>query len=124
LDSDKNAIRQLMDSLDMQKEEAILRTFEGVSGHFSDVFKELVPGGHGRLVMITDADQAEEDGEDGHREGKGSPIVKGLPVSVSAFRGVQVIVSFSESAQQFEMKQLSGGQKALVALAIIFAIQR
>ncbi len=33
-------------------------------------------------------------------------------------------VSFSGSGQQYEMRQLSGGQKALVALALIFAIQR
>lgn len=44
--------------------------------------------------------------------------------SISTFRGVQVRVSFSGAGQTFEMKQLSGGQKALVALALIFAIQR
>lgn len=33
-------------------------------------------------------------------------------------------VSFSDAGQQYQMQQLSGGQKALVALAIIFAIQR
>lgn len=33
-------------------------------------------------------------------------------------------VTFSATGQQFDMQQLSGGQKALVALALIFAIQR
>lgn len=33
-------------------------------------------------------------------------------------------VSFSGAGQQYQMSQLSGGQKALVALALIFAIQR
>jgi structural maintenance of chromosome 3 (chondroitin sulfate proteoglycan 6) len=45
-------------------------------------------------------------------------------MNVNSFQGVQVIVSFVASGQQFEMQQLSGGQKALVALALIFAIQR
>jgi structural maintenance of chromosome 3 (chondroitin sulfate proteoglycan 6) len=35
-----------------------------------------------------------------------------------------VRVSFAGGGQQFVMQQLSGGQKALVALALIFAIQR
>jgi structural maintenance of chromosome 3 (chondroitin sulfate proteoglycan 6) len=43
---------------------------------------------------------------------------------ISTFQGVQVRVSFSGSGQQYQMNQLSGGQKALVALAMIFAIQR
>ena len=38
--------------------------------------------------------------------------------------GVQVRVAFGASGETFLMSQLSGGQKALVALAIIFAIQR
>ncbi len=36
---------------------------------------------------------------------------------------VQVSVSFSVTGQQYQMQQLLGGQKALVALALILAIQ-
>jgi len=43
---------------------------------------------------------------------------------VQAFTGVSPRVSFSGSKETVPMKQLSGGQKALVALTIIFAIQR
>ena len=39
-----------MENLDRQKDEAIIRTFRGVSKHFADVFKELVPNGHGACV--------------------------------------------------------------------------
>lgn len=136
LDEDQASIEELMDSLDMQKEQTILNTFQGVSRHFSDVFGELVPGGEGRLVMLSAADMSAEDGDEegGEQEEKGSPPSAsasaqqkgkgGHAASVSAFLGVQVKVSFSETSQQFEMKQLSGGQKALVALALIFAIQR
>lgn len=47
-----------------------------------------------------------------------------LGLAISTFQGVQVRVSFSGAGQQYQMSQLSGGQKALVALALIFAIQR
>jgi structural maintenance of chromosome 3 (chondroitin sulfate proteoglycan 6) len=40
-------------------------------------------------------------------------------------RGISLQVSFTgKSAETREMNQLSGGQKSLVALALIFAIQR
>lgn len=45
-------IRELLDSLEMQKDECIERTFKGVAKHFREVFAELVPGGKGELVMI------------------------------------------------------------------------
>ena len=56
LTRDTTAIEQLVTSLDAQKEEAILRTFRGVSHHFSEVFAELVPGGQGKLIMKTSND--------------------------------------------------------------------
>ena len=138
LKRDSTAIHQLVASLDLQKEEAILRTFRGVSKHFTEVFHELVPGGTGHLVMRTAADNidsaagagdgdvegAEKDadlGEDSDGDGHGDA---GASIAVSSLRGVQVRVSFSGSGQQLQMQQLSGGQKALVALALIFAIQR
>mmetsp|Transcript_23269 Transcript_23269/g.34155 ORF Transcript_23269/g.34155 Transcript_23269/m.34155 type:complete len:1343 (-) Transcript_23269:210-4238(-) len=131
LRNDKISILQLIDNLDLQKEEAILRTFQGVSGHFADVFKELVPEGQGRLVMVTAADMVEagNDGQTGELEEKNEVSLTTATLdedqlSISSFLGVQVKVCFSESGQQFEMQQLSGGQKALVAIAIIFAIQR
>jgi len=123
LTRDNAAIEELIESLDAQREEAILRTFRGVSKHFADVFHELVPGGAGELVMRTAAD---DDDEEGTGEVKTTEISldKRSKPNLSAFHGVQVRVKFSGSGQQFDMQQLSGGQKALVALALIFAIQR
>lgn len=125
-----------------EKDEAILRTFRGVSHHFTEVFSELVPGGHGQLIMKTRAEEGnaaagdDNDDEDGAQESKdGSPGESKRSSSgssrrnrpdahVSDFVGVQVRVRFSGTGEQFLMQQLSGGQKALVALALIFAIQR
>jgi structural maintenance of chromosome 3 (chondroitin sulfate proteoglycan 6) len=50
---ENEAIEELIQSLDGQKEEAIMNTFQGVSRHFTEVFSELVPGGKGELVMST-----------------------------------------------------------------------
>lgn len=58
------------DATDAQKDEAILRTFRGVSRHFSEVFAELVPGGAGQLIMRTTMDQEQEKNK-GKGGGKG-----------------------------------------------------
>jgi len=142
MDTDGAAIQELIQSLDAQKDEAILRTFRGVSTHFAEVFSELVPGGAGQLIMRTSLDAAskqkkpsssksttsdpdneeEEELQDHNLDEDGPGDAQAL--AISTFQGVQVRVSFSGAGQQYQMNQLSGGQKALVALALIFAIQR
>ena len=114
LAKDKSAIDQLLVSLDQQKEEAILRTFNDVHRHFSEVFNELVPDGEGLLEMMSSMDaDSNETSSDRTEERR-----------LVTFSGVQIKVSFGGAGHHYEMQQLSGGQKALVALALIFAIQR
>lgn len=121
-DVDKGAkkVKELIESLDRQKDEAINRTFRGVSAHFKDVFKELVPNGAGELIMKTslDEDDADEvlDEEELVRRRKNP--------SVNKYRGIGIKVRFSDVGENYLMSQLSGGQKSLVAMALIFAIQR
>lgn len=43
---------------------------------------------------------------------------------VSRYTGIGVRVSFAEGTETVHIQQLSGGQKSLVALALVFAIQR
>jgi len=114
LDNGSQAIQQLITQLDNKKNEAILRTFKGVSKHFTNVFKELVPIGNGNLVMRRKRD---EDQEEGNNPAGGKN-------DVEQFTGVGIKVSFTGQGQQMMMKQLSGGQKSLVALALVFSIQR
>ncbi|TMW60418.1 hypothetical protein Poli38472_000460 [Pythium oligandrum] len=111
LDDGDSSIKDLIDVLDRRKDEAILRTFKGVSHHFSEVFRELVPTGEGKMLIIR-AD-ATQNSSGGTQES-----------SVDTFSGVQIKVSFRGEGDSYLMQQLSGGQKALVALAFIFAIQR
>ena len=135
LDRGAEEVKKLVENLDRKKDEAINRTFRGVSKHFAEVFKELVPLGAGELIMRTAFDEAEDDDgddtdEDVNESDGDSPAKKAKSAydpenpDVSVYRGVGIKVRFSKVGENFIMSQLSGGQKALVALALIFAIQR
>nr|XP_015623657.1 structural maintenance of chromosomes protein 3 [Oryza sativa Japonica Group] len=122
LDAGDQKIRELVSILDQRKDESIERTFKGVARHFREVFSELVQGGHGHLVMMKkkDGDAGDEDidnDEDGPREPDSEDRME-------KYIGVKVKVSFTGQGETQSMKQLSGGQKTVVALTLIFAIQR
>lgn len=110
LDESHKSIVELMTALEQRKYEAIQFTFRQVSMFFSEVFKKLVPNGRAHLDMKTDDLVKHNDGG---------------PPTIDNFSGVSIRVSFSGSnAEMKDMQQLSGGQKSLVALAFIFAIQK
>eukprot|EP00887_Chlorella_sp_A99_P005387 scaffold1.g5387.t1 len=137
-------IEQLIGTLDLRKDEAIERTFRGVAKNFRDIFAQarhggggrggrgvgvgrrlaggwggverrampgwLVPGGSGALVM-----------DDGNGGGEAGPSHRNG--TADKYSGVKVRVSFG-GGETHSMRSLSGGQKTLVALALILAIQR
>ncbi|RLN59466.1 hypothetical protein BBP00_00006477 [Phytophthora kernoviae] len=115
IDDAYNSIKDLIDVLDKRKDEAIFRTFKGVAGFFAEVFRELVPTGEGKMILVG-ADTSQTDGANGAT----APAESG----VDTYSGVQIKVNFRGEGDSYLMQQLSGGQKALVALAFIFAIQR
>lgn len=109
LDKGYDAIKNMMDVLEHRKHEAIQLTFKQVSHFFTEIFKKLAPGGTATLVMK----RSEFD-----EQGSSVPLVE-------QFTGVGIKVSFSGKVNETkEMQQLSGGQKSLVALTLIFAIQK
>lgn len=119
LDKGYQSIVDLMDVLEQRKHEAILFTFKQMSHYFSEVFKQLVSNGKASLVMKTDPVEQPED-----EESEASSQQSTVPL-VDQFTGISIKVSFTgKSAETREMNQLSGGQKSLVALALIFAIQK
>lgn len=130
LDRGAEKVKELVESLDRKKDEAINRTFRGVSKHFTEVFKELVPLGAGELIMRTAIDETveneDDDSEDGTTTSDADSLRKNISENpdVSLYRGVGIKVRFSAVGENFIMSQLSGGQKALVAMGLIFAIQR
>merc|ERR1719515_47331 len=100
-----------MKQVEEQKEATLLETLERVDALFRDVFSELVLGGTGRLQVLQAGDDVEGD--------------TALEDSVKQLRGVRIEVSFTRKNTSFlTMRQLSGGQKTVVAIALIFAIQR
>ncbi|KAJ1353118.1 Structural maintenance of chromosomes protein 3 [Parelaphostrongylus tenuis] len=109
----QKAIEDLLQVLDTRKYEAIQLTFKQVSKNFAEVFQKLVPGGSGSLVIRTNKD----DSVDSSQSDQGVHMMEN-------FVGVGIRVSFNGSSETREMVQLSGGQKSLVALALIFAIQK
>jgi structural maintenance of chromosome 3 (chondroitin sulfate proteoglycan 6) len=125
LDRGAEKVKELIDSLDRQKDEAINRTFRGVSTHFKDVFKELVPNGEGELQLRTSLDkpsrnalsQASDHSSPSKSNDDGN-------TDISLYQGIGIKVRFTSVGENYMMSQLSGGQKALVALSLIFAIQR
>ncbi|KAK4502164.1 hypothetical protein PRZ48_005589 [Zasmidium cellare] len=122
LDNSDASIRELIDVLDTRKDEAIERTFKQVSKEFASVFERLVPAGKGRLIIQRRSDRQANgaangaDDEDSDEEGQRS--------SVENYIGIGISVSFnSKHDEQQRIQQLSGGQKSLCALALVFAIQ-
>jgi structural maintenance of chromosome 3 (chondroitin sulfate proteoglycan 6) len=101
---EEEKISELIGALDMQKDELLERTFKGVAREFIRTFTELVPQGSGELVMIRS-------------------FVQTGKTKVKKYSGVSCKVCFGGEETK-KMEQLSGGQKTVVALALIFAIQR
>lgn len=125
LDGSDASIRELIDVLDMRKDEAIERTFKQVSKAFAEVFVKLVPAGKGRLIIQrrSDKDAAAARGDE-ESDGDEDAAAR-TRSSVENYTGVGISVSFnSKHDEQQRIQQLSGGQKSLCALALVFAIQK
>jgi len=114
LDSSQKSIQDLIDHLDMRKEEAIERTFKQVSKAFANIFERLVPSGQGRLVIQRKSDRQvqREENEESDEEAR---------QSVENYTGVGISVSFnSKHDEQQRIQQLSGGQKSQYYQCLIF----
>ncbi|XP_018474869.1 structural maintenance of chromosomes protein 3-like isoform X1 [Raphanus sativus] len=120
LDAGDEKIKELITVLDQQKDESIERTYKMVALNFRGIFSQLVQGGHGDLVMMKKTNKKDRD-HDADDDVCGEAATEGR---VEKYDGVTVKVSFTGQGETRSMKQLSGGQKTVVALALIFAIQK
>ncbi|CAF0914435.1 unnamed protein product [Adineta ricciae] len=118
IDEAHRHIVDLIESLDNKRFETIQFTFKQVSLYFTEVFKRLVPDGTAHLV-IKKGENEDYDSEQVSSQSSGQQM------SVDEFTGVGIKVSFTGQTNEMrDMQQLSGGQKSLVALALIFSIQK
>jgi structural maintenance of chromosome 3 (chondroitin sulfate proteoglycan 6) len=123
LDDGAESITDLIDSLDRKKDEAIERTFKAVAKHFREVFHELCPSGQASLIMQT-RDPASIDSSQSQSQLRSQGAGGAAANRISRYTGVGIKVSFVEGSETVHLQQLSGGQKSLVALALVFALQR
>ncbi|WRT67771.1 uncharacterized protein IL334_004744 [Kwoniella shivajii] len=119
LDESAEKIQELIVTLDQRKDEAIERTFKQVSKYFEEVFERLVPNGKGELVMQKRIEgYVDEESEESGLAGREIS-------EIDNYTGVTIKVSFNSKADEGQrIQQLSGGQKSLVALALVFSIQK
>ncbi|CAK7263711.1 Structural maintenance of chromosomes protein 3 [Sporothrix epigloea] len=131
LDASQASIEELVAHLDRVKDESIERTFKQISKEFATIFERLVPAGHGRLVIqrrdgrAQNADDAADE-ENAAGAGSSSAVRRQQRRSVESYTGVGISVSFNskDMDEQQKVQQLSGGQKSLCALCLVFAIQQ
>ncbi|CAB49281.1 chromosome segregation protein SMC [Pyrococcus abyssi] len=97
LEAEKESIIEFINEIEKEKKNVFMRTFEAIAKNFSELFAKLSPGGSARLIL--------ENPED--------PFSGGLEIEAKpAGKDVKRI------------EAMSGGEKALTALAFIFAIQK
>ncbi len=97
LAAEKQSLLDFMAEIDEKKKQVFMKTFNDISKHFTQIFRELSPNGDAMLKL----------------ENEESPFDGGLE-----------IVARPEGSGPLYIGSLSGGQKALTALAFIFALQR
>jgi structural maintenance of chromosome 3 (chondroitin sulfate proteoglycan 6) len=118
MEKELDAIEKLIARLDMQKDEAIGRTFRGVAGNFASVFKEVCPEGEANLIMKVQKSAEEIIGSQERQQQQQKP---------DRYVGIDMSVKFGSKESRKEgqaIRQLSGGQRTMIALSLIFAIQR
>ncbi|MHC1604648.1 MAG: chromosome segregation protein SMC [Candidatus Methanofastidiosia archaeon] len=94
---ERNSILRFIEEIESKKKDIFLSTFNVVQQNFSEIFEQLSPGGEGNLVL-----ESEED----------------------LFEGGLFIEARPPGKEIKRVESLSGGEKALTALAFVFAIQR
>eukprot|EP00924_Labyrinthula_sp_SR-Ha-C_P016896 maker-scaffold_6-snap-gene-18.39-mRNA-1 protein AED:0.12 eAED:0.17 QI:0/0/0/1/1/1/2/0/1290 len=133
LEESLEKIDSYIDKVERKKHLDVHKTFRRVRTNFAKVFSELVPEGWGELQMLT------HEGEKGLKDESDDSNLdlsdtddsdQETGINIDNYIGVAPKVCFrqgqgnSSGAGEKRMSQLSGGQRALVAICLILAIQR
>lgn len=97
LGAQKRGLVRLVETLNKRKKDGLFTVFHGISDNFRDVYSELSGGGEAELIL-----------ENEEKPFDGGLIIKAKPHNKKVLR----------------LEALSGGEKSLVSMAFIFAIQQ
>ncbi len=97
LETSRKALTKIVAAIDRKMRDRFLETFEDVDKHFQEIFSALFPGGTAQL-QLTDPDDPETTGVEVVAQPRGKKLAK--------------------------MTLMSGGEKSLTALALLFAVYR
>ncbi len=97
LDSARRSLAKINRVIDARMKEDFIRTYEEVDNNFREIFSILFPGGSAELSLV-DPDDLENTGVEVSAQPRGKRITK--------------------------MMLMSGGEKSLTALALLFAVYR
>uniref|UniRef100_A0A7E4ZS38 Structural maintenance of chromosomes protein n=1 Tax=Panagrellus redivivus TaxID=6233 RepID=A0A7E4ZS38_PANRE len=119
MNENSNSINRLIEASENRKYDALYLTFRQVAKNFREIFGKLVPHGRGDLIMKTPPASEVDRSNNGDANAAKSNVL-------AQFIGVGIRVNFQDTneTEARELNHLSGGQKTLVALALIFAIQK
>merc|ERR1719361_1663239 len=113
---DKEEVNDLLVQLHSYRSQKLDASYSQIGKHFEEIFSELVPGGKGTVRLET---------EDVMSTDSSSMSPRGDAIDVEQkYIGISIDVSFEGKDNYQEMSSLSGGQKTVVSLALIFAIQK
>ena len=97
LDGARRSLAKIVRVIDARMKDDFVRTFDAVNKNFSEIFAVLFPGGSAELTLV-DPDDLENTGVEVTAQPRGKRITK--------------------------MMLMSGGEKSLTALALLFAVYR
>lgn len=93
----RRSLARIVEVIDARMRDDFVRTFEEVNANFSEIFQTLFPGGQAHLSLV-DPDDLENTGVDVNAQPIGKRVKK--------------------------MSLLSGGEKSMTAMALLFAVYR
>lgn len=97
LSTERQSILDKMNGFEQQKKEAFMTTFTAINENFKDIYHQLSEG-EGRLILENEKD----------------PLSAGMTIEAKP----------RDKTTNNKLGALSGGEKALTALALVFSIQR
>ena len=96
LKSEKEDVLNMMNEVETKKNEIFMKTYNIISKRFKEIFSQLTTKGEAFMEL----------------ENKENPLQGGIDIQIKI-----------TANKQLDMKSLSGGEKTLAALSLIFAIQ-